>query len=101
MNRERQIDDDGRVSLRHAIEQCRQGLDAEIARVKAAAACREDIQSARMMADEGIQQLIVETIGGGDNFLELKLGRDVEIVAHVARLKIKIDERHLGALVRL
>ena len=78
-----------------------QGLDAEIAGVKPAAACREDIQSARMMADEGAQQLVVETLRGGDNLLELKLGRDVEIVAHMARLEIKIDKRDLGASCRL
>ena len=84
MNGERQIDDDGRVSLRHAIEQRGQSLDAEIASVKPAAACRQNIQSARMMADEGAQQVVVETVRGGDNLFKLKLGRDVEIVAHVA-----------------
>ena len=100
MNRERQIDDDRGISLRHAIEQCGQGLDAEIAGVKPAAACRQHIQSARMMADEGAQQMVVETVRGGDDLLKLKLGRDVEIVAHVARLEIKIDKRDLGALRR-
>ena len=84
MNGERQIDDDGGVSLRHAIEQRGQSLDAEIAGVKPAAACRQNVQSARMMADEGAQQVVVETVRGGDNLFKLKLGRDVEIVAHVA-----------------
>ena len=70
--------------MRHAIEQGGQSLDAEIAGVKPAAARRQHVQSARMMADEGAQQVIVETVGGGDNFFKLKLGRDVEIVAHVA-----------------
>jgi hypothetical protein len=41
--------------------------------------------------------MVVETIRGGDNLFELKFGRDVEIVAHVARLEIKIDERDLRA----
>ena len=45
--------------------------------------------------------MIVEPVGSGDNLLELKLGRDVEIVAHVARLEIKIDERDPGAFGRL
>ena len=54
-----------------------------------------------MMADEGAQQLVVEPVGCGDNLLELKLGRDVEIVAHVARLEIKIDQRDPGAFGRL
>ena len=84
MNGERQIDDDRGISLRHAIEQCGQSLDAEIAGVKPAAARRQHVQSARMMADEGAQQMVVETIRGGDNLLELKLGRDVEVVAHMA-----------------
>ena len=84
MNRERQIDDDRGISLRHAIEQCGQSVDVEIAGVKPAAACRQDVQSAGMMADEGAQQLVVETLRGGDNLLKLKLGRDVEVVAHMA-----------------
>ena len=82
--------------MRHAIEQGGQSLDAEIASVKAAAARRKDVQSARMVADEGAQQLIVEPLRRGDDLLELKFGRDVEIVAHVARLEVKIDERDLG-----
>ena len=41
--------------------------------------------------------MVVEPIRGGDNLLELKLGRDVEVVAHMARLEIKIDERDPGA----
>ena len=101
MNREGQIDDDGAVSLRHAIEQCRQGLDTEIAGMKPAAASRQDVQSARMMADEGAQQLVVETLGCGDNLFKLKLGCDVEVVAHVARLEIKIDQSDFGVLARL
>src|ERR1700690_361188 len=98
MNGERQIDDDRGISLRHAIEQGGQSLDAEIAGVKPAAACRQDVQSARMMADEGAQQMVVETFGSGDNLFELKLGRNVEIVAHMARLEIQIDKRDPGAL---
>ena len=101
MNGERQIDDDRGISLRHPIEQCGQSLDAEIAGVKPAAACRQHVQSARMMADEGAQQMVVETVRSGDNLLELKFWRDVEIVAHVARLEIKIDKRDLGAFGRL
>src|SRR5271170_2994183 len=54
-----------------------------------------------MMADEGAQQMVVETVRGGDNLFKLKLGRDVEIVAHMAQLEIKIDERDLGASGRL
>ena len=84
MNRERQIDDDRGVSLRHAVEQCGQGVDVEVAGVKPASTCRQDIQSARMMADESAQQLVVETLWSGDNLLKLKLGRDVEVVAHMA-----------------
>ena len=45
--------------------------------------------------------MVVETVGGGDNLLELKFWRNVEVVAHVARLEIKIDERDLGAFGRL
>ena len=97
MNGERQIDDDRGIALRHPIEQRGQSLDAEIAGVKPAAARRQHIQPARVMADEGAQQMVVETIRGGDNLLELKLGRDVEVVAHVARLEIKIDECDPGA----
>ena len=34
---------------------------------------------------------------GGDNLFKLKLGRDVEVVAHMARLEIKIDKRDFAA----
>src|SRR5271169_2912331 len=101
MNGERQIDDDRRISLRHAIEQGGQSLDAEIAGVKPAAACRQDVQSARVMADEGAEQMVVETLWSGDDFFKLKLGCDVEVVAHMARLEIEIDKRDLGAFARL
>ena len=52
MNLEGQIDDDVRVSMRHAIEQCGQSLDVKIAGVKTVAACGKDVQSARMTTDK-------------------------------------------------
>ena len=101
MNRERQINDDRGITLRHPIEQCGQSLDAEIAGVEPAAACRQHVQSARMMADEGVEQMVVETVRSGDDLLELKFWRNVEIVAHMARLEIEIDKRDPGAFGRL
>jgi hypothetical protein len=101
MNRERQIDNDVPISMRHAIEQCRQSLDVEIAGVKATAARRKDVQSARVTADESAQQLVVKTFRRRDDLVKLKLGRDVAIVANMAGLEIKIDERDLGACRRL
>jgi hypothetical protein len=87
--------------MRHAIEQCGQSLDVEIAGVKAAAVRRKDLQSARVTADERAQQLVVKTLRRSDDLVKLKLGRDVEIVANMAGLEIKIDERDLGAGRRL
>src|SRR5580658_1418760 len=84
VHRERQIDDDVVVSMSHAVEQGGQGLDVEIADVKSAAARSEDVQSARMAANESAQQLVVQTPWRSDNLIELKLGRDIEIVADVA-----------------
>jgi hypothetical protein len=37
-----------------------------------------------MMADEGAEQVVVETVRSGDDLFKLKLGHDVEIVAHMA-----------------
>src|SRR5271156_2877994 len=53
-----------------------------------------------MAANESAQQLVVQTPWRSDNLVELKLGRDIEIVADVAGLEIEIDERDLGVLRR-
>ena len=54
-----------------------------------------------MAADESAQQLVVQAPRRSDDLVELKLGRDVEVVAHVAGLEIEIHERDLGAGCRL
>jgi hypothetical protein len=87
--------------MSHAIEQRGQRLDPEVAAVKPAAARGKDIESARVAADERAQQLVVETPWRTDDLVELKLGRNVEVVAHVARLEIKIHERDPDVLCRL
>src|SRR5271170_3070439 len=87
--------------MRHAVEQRGQGLDVEITGVKSAAARGKNIQPARMAANEGAQQLVVQTPWRSDDLVELKLGRDVEVVADVAGLEIEIHERDLCVRRRL
>ena len=89
------------VVMGHALEQGRQGFDAEIADVQRIARRGEDVHAARMAAGEDLEQSVVESLGLVDDFLDLEFRRDVQIVADVAGLEVEVDEGNLAAFRRL
>lgn len=99
---DRQVDDDDVVALRKSFEKGVQSLDVQFDMAQPAARRGEDMEATIVTAAEHFKQVRVEPLRGSDQFVDLQLRLDVEIVADMAGLDVEVDEADLptGAALR-
>jgi hypothetical protein len=61
---------------------------------------RENLQSARMLAGEDPEQVVIETLRRRDDFADLNFRLDIQIIANVAGLEIEVEKRDFAVLRR-
>ncbi len=98
---ERQVDQDQVVARRRDAEQCVERRDVEIAVLELGARRSNDVEPAAVVADEDVEQLVIEPLGIGGDLLDLQARLDVEIIAGLAGLEIEVDETDVAPARRL
>ena len=98
MGRKRHVGDDEGIAVGHALQYRGQGVEPKIADMQWTARSSENLQSARMLAGEDPQQLVVKALRRGNDFVDLELWRNIQIIAHMACLEIEVDKRDLAVL---
>src|SRR5271166_3230338 len=101
VRRKRKIDENMGEAPRHFVEQSGERLQTQVANLQRTARRSEDYEPARMTACKNVKEVIVEPFRRLQYLLDLNLRRDVQVVAHVARLEVEVDQGDPAVLTAL